>query len=95
MAGKKFTLGIDLGTSNCALSVCDLGTDDLRMIDIVQTTAPNQTAGQETLPSAVYLAHESEFPEGSTGCLGGNLSRRGSLVALLVSMVRRCRTGWC
>ena len=28
MSQKKFTLGIDLGTSNCALSVCDLATDD-------------------------------------------------------------------
>ena len=62
---KKFTLGIDLGTSNCALSVCDLATDDLRMVDVIQTTAPNQSGARETLPSAAYLSHESEFPSES------------------------------
>jgi len=61
MSQPKFTLGIDLGTSNCALSVCDLESDDLRMVDVVQTTAPNQSSARDTLPSAVYLAHESEF----------------------------------
>jgi hypothetical protein len=66
MSQAKFTLGIDLGTSNCALSVCDLASDDLRMVDITQTLAPNSYGERETLPSATYLAHESEFPGDST-----------------------------
>ncbi|MFT5411286.1 MAG: molecular chaperone DnaK (HSP70), partial [Verrucomicrobiales bacterium] len=66
MSDKKFTLGIDLGTSNCALSVCDLGSDDLRMVDVIQALAPNKIGPRETLPSAAYLAHESEFPAEST-----------------------------
>ena len=32
------------------------------MVDVIQTTAPNQSSARETLPSAAYLAHESEFP---------------------------------
>ena len=79
MSQKKFTLGIDLGTSNCALSVCDLATDDLRMIDVVQTTAPNQSGARETLPSAAYLAHESEFPAGSIDLPWGE-SQSGGII---------------
>ena len=66
MSQAKFALGIDLGTSNCALSVCDLASDDLRMIDVTQTLAPNKFGELETLPSATYLAHESEFPAEAT-----------------------------
>ena len=62
MPQPKFALGIDLGTSNCALAVCDLSSDDLRMVDIAQTTAPNKIEERDTLPSALYLAHENEFP---------------------------------
>ena len=66
MSQAKFALGIDLGTSNCALSVCDLASDDLRMVDVIQTLAPNKSGERETVPSATYLAHDSEFPAAST-----------------------------
>lgn len=72
MSQPKFALGIDLGTSNCAMSVCDLATDDLRMVDIGQTLAPNQFGGRETLSSATYLAHPEEFPGGAAAAPWGD-----------------------
>ena len=61
MSQAKFSLGIDLGTSNCALSVCDIESDDLRIVNIGQTLRPNQFGELETMPSATYLAHGDEF----------------------------------
>ncbi len=59
---KRFSLGIDLGTTNSALALADVDGDDARVVDITQITAPNQIAEKPTLPSALYLAHPDEFP---------------------------------
>ncbi|MGK0188413.1 MAG: molecular chaperone DnaK (HSP70) [Verrucomicrobiales bacterium] len=61
----KFALGIDLGTSNTTAAFCDLTDPEVRMLDITQVLGPNKTGEQAMLSSAWYLAHPSEFPEGS------------------------------
>lgn len=58
----KFILGIDLGTSNSAMSLVDLATDEARVLELTQVLAPHQVGERETLPSALYLPHPSEFP---------------------------------
>jgi molecular chaperone DnaK (HSP70) len=61
----RFSLGIDLGTSNSAIAVADLESGETRIIKIAQTLGPNQLGEMSTLPLAIYIPHSEEFPEGS------------------------------
>lgn len=58
---KKFVLGIDLGTSNSAVSLCDLDSGETRVVEVTQILAPNQVGERTSLPSALYLPGEGEF----------------------------------
>lgn len=65
-AGARYSIGIDLGTTHCALSYVDkLASDGEQVVqgvlDIPQLTAPASVAGQPLLPSFLYLPHESEL----------------------------------
>ncbi len=57
----KFILGIDLGTSNSAVTISDLDTGDTRVVEITQLLAPGRIGERPTLPSALYLPHPDEF----------------------------------
>jgi Hsp70 protein len=57
----RFSLGIDLGTSNCAMALSDLDTDRTEIVPIPQILAPNQLGERPTLASALYLPHPEEF----------------------------------
>src|SRR5258705_4626932 len=61
----RFSLAIDLGTSNSAIAITDLESGETRIIEIAQTLGPNQIGEMPTLPSAVYIPHSEEFPESS------------------------------
>src|SRR4051794_29182917 len=61
----RFSLAIDLGTSNSAIAIADLETGETRMIEIAQSLGPNQIGEMPTLPSAIYIPHSEEFPESS------------------------------
>jgi len=61
----RFSLGIDLGTSNCAMAVTDLETDRTEVLPITQILAADQLGDKPTLASALYLPHPEEFPSGS------------------------------
>ena len=61
----RFSLGIDLGTSNSAIAVADLESGETRIIKIAQVLGPNQLGEMPTLPSAIFIPHYEEFPEGS------------------------------
>jgi molecular chaperone DnaK (HSP70) len=61
----RFSLGIDLGTSNSAIAVADLETDQTRIVEITQILGPKQLGETPTLASALYVPHCEEFPEGS------------------------------
>jgi Hsp70 protein len=61
----RFSLGIDLGTSNSAIAIADLETDQTRIVEIAQILGPNQLGETPTLASALYVPHCEEFPEGS------------------------------
>jgi hypothetical protein len=67
-AGARYSIGIDLGTTHCALSYVDKAASDGEQVvqgvlDIPQLTAPASVAGQPLLPSFLYLPHESELTE--------------------------------
>ena len=61
----RFSLGIDLGTSNCAMALTDLETDRTEVLPITQILAANQLGEKPTLASALYLPHPEEFRPGS------------------------------
>ncbi|MDQ8204857.1 Hsp70 family protein [Pelagicoccus sp. SDUM812003] len=62
---KKFVIGIDLGTSNSAVSLCDLESGESRVVNVTQILAPNQVGERPSLPSALYLPEAGEFSEES------------------------------
>ena len=66
----RFSLGIDLGTSNSAIAVSDTETEETRIVDVAQVLGPNQVGTRPTLASALYLPHPDEFPGGLTNPWG-------------------------
>lgn len=58
----RFSFGIDLGTSNSAVAVTDLESDETEVVEIAQALRPNQIGEMPTLPSALYIPHPDEFP---------------------------------
>ena len=56
---KLFAVGIDLGTSNCALALA--GPDSLSVLPIPQCAAPGTLDKADTLPSALFLPLADEF----------------------------------
>ena len=61
----RFSLGIDLGTSNSAVAVDDFESGRAAIVEITQLLGPNQIGEKPTLPSALYIPHPEEFPEGA------------------------------
>ena len=59
----RFSLGVDLGTTNSAIAVTDLDTDRTDIVEVTQLLGPNRIGEKPTLPSALYLPHPDEFPE--------------------------------
>ena len=62
----QFSIGIDLGTTHCALAWVDIGASDgektsYGVLDIPQLTAPGSVGKLPLLPSFLYLPHESEL----------------------------------
>jgi molecular chaperone DnaK (HSP70) len=62
-ANARFSLGIDLGTSNSAVAVEDFETGWNAIVEITQLLGPNRIGEKATLPSAIYIPHPEEFPE--------------------------------
>ena len=58
----RFSLGIDLGTSNSAVAADDFENDRTSIVGITQILRPNQIGEKSTLPSALYIPHPDEFP---------------------------------
>ncbi len=61
-------IGIDLGTTNCALAHLPLGGDDAEepdILDVPQVIQAGEVAARPLLPSFLYLAGEHELPPGS------------------------------
>jgi molecular chaperone DnaK (HSP70) len=60
----RFAVGIDLGTTHCALAVAPLeGEGTPEVMAVPQLVAPGQVEGRALLPSFLYFAHESEGPQ--------------------------------
>ncbi|MCK0511715.1 Hsp70 family protein [Aromatoleum buckelii] len=69
MSDPRFVIGIDLGTTHCALSYVDIAGSDgehaaQQVLEIPQLTAPGAVEALPLLPSFLYLPHENELGEG-------------------------------
>jgi molecular chaperone DnaK (HSP70) len=70
MTRSRYIVGIDLGTTNCAVAYVDTkGRDrpaaDIRMFNVPQLVAAGETAPRSMLPSFLYLAGGPELPPGA------------------------------
>ena len=65
----RFSIGIDLGTTHCALAYVDISASDgedtrYGVLDIPQLTAPGAVEQPALLPSFLYLPHADELAAG-------------------------------
>ena len=71
IAPKRFSVGIDLGTTHCVVSYVELaesgdGEFPQQVMAIPQLTLPGVVEDSFQLPSFLYQAHEAELATGST-----------------------------
>jgi molecular chaperone DnaK (HSP70) len=59
-------IGIDLGTTNCALARAASPEEPVEVVSIGQLTAPGEFRAEPLFPSSLYLHGASEFPPGAT-----------------------------
>ncbi|AOK29754.1 MULTISPECIES: Hsp70 family protein [Burkholderia] len=69
MNEPRYSIGIDLGTTHCALSYVDLTVSDgekthLGVLPITQLVAPGTLESPSLLPSFLYLPHPDELAPG-------------------------------
>ncbi len=69
MSEPRYSVGIDLGTTNSVVSFVDLQEADgeqagLRVLDIPQLTSPGVIGERKQLPSFLYQAHDAELAPG-------------------------------
>jgi len=89
MSESRFAVGIDLGTTHCALAYvesakCEGEEVEQRMMPIPQLTAPGTVEERQLLPSFLYLPHPDEFKAGDLSLpwggdparVSGELARR-------------------
>ena len=65
----RYSIGIDLGTTHCALAYVDIAVSDGEktshgVLDIPQLTSPGSVESLPLLPSFLYLPHASELASG-------------------------------
>src|SRR5947209_7728317 len=70
MARSRYIVGIDLGTTNCAVAYVDTrGRErpaaDIRLFEVPQLVAAGETAPRAMLPSFLYLPGGHDLPPGA------------------------------
>ena len=68
MASSRFVIGIDLGTTNCALAYLDTGAGNPSRSETLvapQVVQPGVVEGRTLLPSFLYLPNPNEQPAGA------------------------------
>lgn len=67
--GKRYVVGIDLGTTNSAVSYADLNTDamqkEIRIFRVPQLTGPGEFSRMSVLPSFLYVPGEYDISKSS------------------------------
>jgi molecular chaperone DnaK (HSP70) len=87
---ERFVVGIDLGTTNCALAWADAtaadgeGQPGIQVLDVPQVVNPGEVQRRTLLPSFLFVPGAMDFPAGSTALpwdatpayVAGELARR-------------------
>ena len=68
---KQYVIGIDLGTTNCALAYAHATGDPrefppVALFEVPQLVNPGEIREEPLLPSFLYIPGQSDFPSGST-----------------------------
>ncbi len=73
----KFAIGIDLGTTNCALAATPLDVKDAEPVSfpVPQVIAPSEVKSEGLLPSFLYLPAREELPRGALALPWAPMSR--------------------
>ena len=78
-----FVVGIDLGTTHCAVAASPVDRPAVSLFQIEQLVAPGEVAAQKLLPSFLYLAgpeelapNHTELPWGQETPIVGELAQR-------------------
>src|SRR5579871_396021 len=58
---KRYSVGIDLGTSNTVLAYAEAGSQQIRVFEIEQLVSPGEIAARPLLPSVRYQAADGEL----------------------------------
>jgi Ethanolamine utilization protein EutJ (predicted chaperonin) len=65
----RYSVGIDLGTTNCAIARADHDVDaaagPIDVLSVAQIVEPGEVADRTLLPSFAYIVGEFDFPAGS------------------------------
>ncbi len=71
---SKYSIGIDLGTTNSVLAYAALDAEkaSVQVLPIEQVVAPNQIEARDSLPSFLYLPDESEVASAALSMPGAN-----------------------
>jgi molecular chaperone DnaK (HSP70) len=88
-----YIVGIDLGTSNCAVAYCQLGGAQGRQIidfPVQQLQRPGELTVQALLPSVLYLPSDNEFSPSATAL---PWTAQGDTEALLAGEAARFLSG--
>lgn len=72
-ADSQFIIGIDLGTTNCAMAFVEPARDRaVQDFPVLQLQRPGEVNPQALLPSSIYLPAEHELPPGSAALPWGD-----------------------
>ena len=93
---NRFSVGIDLGTTNSVVSYIELNQCDgehapVEVLDIPQLISPGSLGEKKQLPSFVYQAHESELAEGDIALPWDN-SPEDVVGEIARQLGQRCKT---
>ncbi|MBI1788568.1 MAG: Hsp70 family protein [Acidobacteria bacterium] len=61
----KYVIGIDLGTTNCALAYAALDSEPVGLFPVPQLVNPGEVREEALLPSSLFLPGALDFPAGS------------------------------
>ena len=85
MSETRYSIGVDLGTTHCALSYVDLQASEgevvrLELCPIPQLSAPGSVEERPLLPSFLYLPHPDELAPGDAAAVQVRLDTPVTLV---------------
>lgn len=73
---KRYSVGIDLGTSNTVLAYAQAGSQSIHVFEIEQLVSPGEVAARPLLPSVRYHAAEGELAAGDVQLPWSPVERR-------------------